>query len=90
MHQSVTSIQRTFIAGIDSPELTQNDTNNVGQLVTFRLNSVSPLMNSTMIVTIKDSPEFAELSIKCDNGSAITGESDMSTIFIIAEGISVA
>ena len=87
MHQSITRVERTFIAGLDRPELTRNDTNNVGQLVTFRLNSVSPLLNSTMIVTIKDSPEFRQLWVKCGNGSAITGESDMSTIFVITEGM---
>ena len=87
MHQSITSIERPFVAGIDSPELTQNDINNIGQLVTFWLNSVSPLLNSTMMMTIKGSPEFRQLSVKCDNGSAITGESDMSTIFVITEGM---
>ena len=62
--QSITSIEREFIAGLDHPGLTRTNTNNVGQSIIFTLNSLSPLINSTMTATIQDNPEFRQMSVK--------------------------
>ena len=86
MHQSTISIERHFITSLDGPGSTQNARNNFEQLVTFRLNSVSPLINSTMTATIKNNPEFRQVSIKCNDGSATFRESEISTIFIVTQG----
>ena len=86
MEQSITPIERTFLASIDQPGLTRMSENNVGQSVTFILNSVNPNMNSTMTATIQISPKFAQMMVKCNNGSETFGDSEMSTIHIIKQG----
>ena len=86
MHQSITPIERTFLASIDQPGLTRMSENNVRQSVTFTLNSVNPNMNSTMTATLQINPEFAQMMIKCNNGSETFGDSEMSTVHIITQG----
>lgn len=86
MHQSITSIKRTFRASIDEPGRTKTSENNVGQSVTFTLNSVIPNINSTMTATIHNSPVFRQMSVKCNNGSETLGSSEISTLHIITQG----
>lgn len=86
MDQSITPIERTFLASIDQPGQTRMSENNVGQSVTFTLNSVNPNMNSTMTATIQSHPEFAQILVKCNNGSETFGDSEMSPVHIITQG----
>ena len=86
MHQSITSIERTFIASIDQPGRTRKSENNDGQSVNFTLNSASPNINSTLTATIQNSPEFRQMSVMCSNGSEAFGKPHTSTVYIITRG----
>ena len=86
MHQSVTPIQETFIADADRPGLNRTQTNNVQQSIAFMLISTFPYLNSTMTATIKDSPQFSQILITCNNGSEPASTLDMSTIYVIPQG----
>ena len=88
MHQSVTPIQETFIADTDRPGLNRTQTNNVQQSVAFMLISTFPYLNSTMhmTATIKDSSQFSQILITCNNVSEPASTLDMSTIYVIPQG----
>lgn len=88
MEQSITPIREIFIAGEDNPGISRTQINNVGQLFNFSLLSLSPHhMNSTLLAVIKDNPEYSRLMIKCNNGSSIYTDLDMSTTYIITQGL---
>lgn len=88
MELSITPILETFIASADLPGISRTQTNNIGQLFSFSLLSVSSRsMNSTMSAIIKDNPEYTQLLIKCNNGSSIYNDLDISTIYIITQGL---
>ena len=90
MHQSITPIERTFLASIDQPGRTRMSENNVGQSVTFTLNSVIPNINSTMTATIQNSPVYTQMSVKCNNGSETFGDSEISTVYIVMQGKTIS
>ena len=86
MHQSIEPVETTFIGDRDNPGETQTKRNNIDQSITFVLVSLSPYMNSTMTVTIKESPEYSQILIHCSNGSTATSEFDMAIIYITPQG----
>ena len=72
----------------DQPGINQIRTNNIGQSATFRLISTSPYMNSSMSLMIKESPEFSEVLVRCEDPSVTTSKLAMSdsVIHIVTQG----
>ena len=86
MHQSIEQIVITFIGSRDQLGMNKTRMNNIQQSVTSVLISTTPYMNSSMSIMVKESPEFSQVSIECNNGSASSSKLDMSIIHIITQG----
>ena len=86
MHQSIEQIVITFIGSQVELGMSKTRTNNIQQSVTFMLISTSPYMNSSMSMTIKENPEFSQVSIECNNGLGSSSKLDMSIIHIVTKG----
>ena len=90
MHQSIEKIEITLVRDSDQPGMNQIRTNNIKQSANFRLISTSPYMNSSISMMIKESPEFSQVLVQCNDPSVTTSEFAMSVIHIITQGSYIA
>ena len=88
MLPSIRPIVITLTRDSGQSGINQIRTNNIGQSATFRLISTSPYMNSSMSMMIKESPEFSEVFVQCEDPSATTSKLAMSdsVIHIVTQG----